>query len=281
MKKVSINKSVACGNGPLMIIAGPCSMESEALVMHVAETMKKITSKFKLPYVFKSSFDKANRTSIKSWRGPGLEEGLKLLEKVKKELEVPVLTDIHEISQVKSAGEVCDVLQIPAFLCRQTDLLIAAAETGKTVNVKKGQFLAPWDMKNIVEKLVEAGSEKILLTERGASFGYNTLVVDMTSFPIMRQYGYPVIFDATHSVQQPGGLGNATGGKREMIPHLMRAAVAAGVDGIFMEVHPDPAKGLSDAATMLPLDKVEKMLELIQKINELVEPIKTGIDTRE
>lgn len=281
MKKVSINKSVACGNGPLMIIAGPCSMESEALVMHVAETMKKITSKFKLPYVFKSSFDKANRTSIKSWRGPGLEEGLKLLEKVKKELEVPVLTDIHEISQVKSAGEVCDVLQIPAFLCRQTDLLIAAAETGKTVNVKKGQFLAPWDMKNIVEKLVEAGSEKILLTERGASFGYNTLVVDMTSFPIMRQYGYPVIFDATHSVQQPGGLGNATGGKREMIPHLMRAAVAAAVDGIFMEVHPDPAKGLSDAATMLPLDKVEKMLELIQKINELVEPIKTGIDTRE
>ncbi len=281
MKKVSINKSVACGNGPLMIIAGPCSMESEALVMHVAETMKKITSKFKLPYVFKSSFDKANRTSIKSWRGPGLEEGLKLLEKVKKELEVPVLTDIHEISQVKSAGEICDVLQIPAFLCRQTDLLIAAAETGKTVNVKKGQFLAPWDMKNIVEKLVEAGSEKILLTERGASFGYNTLVVDMTSFPIMRQYGYPVIFDSTHSVQQPGGLGNATGGKREMIPHLMRAAVAAGVDGIFMEVHPDPAKGLSDAATMLPLDKVEKMLELIQKINELVEPIKTGIDTRE
>lgn len=274
MKKVLINKSVACGNGPLMIIAGPCSMESEALVLQVAETMKKITSKFNLPYVFKSSFDKANRTSIKSWRGPGLEEGLKLLEKVKKEFEIPVLTDIHEISQVKAVGQVCDVLQIPAFLCRQTDLLIAAAETGKTVNVKKGQFLAPWDMKNIVEKLVEAGSDKILLTERGASFGYNTLIVDMTSFPIMRKFGYPVIFDATHSVQQPGGLGNATGGKREMIPHLMRAAVATGVDGIFMEVHPDPAKGLSDAATMLPLDKVEKMLELVQKINDLVEPSK-------
>ncbi len=274
MKKVLINKSVACGNGPLMIIAGPCSMESEALVLQVAETMKKITSKLNLPYVFKSSFDKANRTSIKSWRGPGLEEGLKLLEKVKKEFEIPVLTDIHEISQVKAVGQVCDVLQIPAFLCRQTDLLIAAAETGKTVNVKKGQFLAPWDMKNIVEKLVEAGSDKILLTERGASFGYNTLIVDMTSFPIMRQFGYPVIFDATHSVQQPGGLGNATGGKREMIPHLMRAAVATGVDGIFMEVHPDPAKGLSDAATMLPLDKVEKMLELVQKINDLVEPSK-------
>lgn len=274
MKKVSINNSVACGNGPLMIIAGPCSMESEALVMQVAETMKTITNKLKLPYVFKSSFDKANRTSIKSWRGPGLEEGLKLLEKVKKEFDVPVLTDIHEISQVKAVGQVCDVLQIPAFLCRQTDLLVAAAETGKTVNVKKGQFLAPWDMKNIVEKLIEAGTEKILLTERGASFGYNTLIVDMTSFPIMRQFGYPVIFDATHSVQQPGGLGNATGGKREMIPHLMRAAVAAGIDGIFMEVHPDPAKGLSDAATMLPLDKVENMLELIQKINAMVEPIK-------
>lgn len=274
MKKVLINKSVTCGNGPLMIIAGPCSMESEALVLQVAETMKKITSKLNLPYVFKSSFDKANRTSIKSWRGPGLEEGLKLLEKVKREFDVPVLTDIHEISQVKAAGQVCDVLQIPAFLCRQTDLLIAAAETGKTVNVKKGQFLAPWDMKNIVEKLVEAGSDKILLTERGASFGYNTLVVDMTSFPIMRQFGYPVIFDATHSVQQPGGLGNSTGGKREMIPHLMRAAVATGVDGIFMEVHPDPAKGLSDAATMLPLDKVEKMLELVQKINDLVGPFK-------
>jgi 2-dehydro-3-deoxyphosphooctonate aldolase (KDO 8-P synthase) len=274
MKTVSIRKNISCGNGPLLIIAGPCSMESEALVMQVAETMKKITSKFKLPYVFKSSFDKANRTSIKSWRGPGLDEGLKLLEKVKKELDIPVLTDIHEISQVKAAGEVCDVLQIPAFLCRQTDLLIAAAETGKTVNVKKGQFLAPWDMKNIVDKLKEAGSEKILLTERGASFGYNTLVVDMTSFPIMRQFGYSVIFDATHSVQQPGGLGNATGGKREMIPHLMRAAVAAGIDGIFMEVHPDPTKGLSDAATMLPLDKVESMIELVQKINGLVESCK-------
>lgn len=274
MKTVTIRKNISCGNGPLLIIAGPCSMESEVLVMQVAETMKKITSKFKLPYVFKSSFDKANRTSIKSWRGPGLDEGLKLLEKVKKEFDIPVLTDIHEISQVKAAGEVCDVLQIPAFLCRQTDLLVAAAETGKTVNVKKGQFLAPWDMKNIVEKLKEAGSEKILLTERGASFGYNTLVVDMTSFPIMRQFGYPVIFDATHSVQQPGGLGNATGGKREMIPHLMRAAVAAGIDGIFMEVHPDPAKGLSDAATMLPLDKVEGMIELVQKINGLVENCK-------
>lgn len=275
MKTVTIRKNISCGNGPLLIIAGPCSMESEALVMQVAETMKKITSKFKLPYVFKSSFDKANRTSIKSWRGPGLDEGLKLLEKVKKEFDIPVLTDIHEISQVKAAGEVCDVLQIPAFLCRQTDLLVAAAETGKTVNVKKGQFLAPWDMKNIVEKIKEAGSEKILLTERGASFGYNTLVVDMTSFPIMRQFGYPVIFDATHSVQQPGGLGNATGGKREMIPHLMRAAVAAGIDGIFMEVHPDPAKGLSDAATMLPLDKVEGMIELVQKINGLVENCKS------
>ena len=274
MKTVTIRKNISCGNGPLLIIAGPCSMESEALVMQVAETMKKITGKFKLPYVFKSSFDKANRTSIKSWRGPGLDEGLKLLEKVKKEFDIPVLTDIHEISQVKAAGEVCDVLQIPAFLCRQTDLLVAAAETGKTVNVKKGQFLAPWDMKNIVEKIKEAGSEKILLTERGASFGYNTLVVDMTSFPIMRQFGYPVIFDATHSVQQPGGLGNATGGKREMIPHLMRAAVAAGIDGIFMEVHPDPAKGLSDAATMLPLDKVEGMIELVQKINGLVESCK-------
>ena len=274
MKTVSVRKTVSCGNGPLMIIAGPCSMESEALVMQIAETMKKITTKLKLPYVFKSSFDKANRTSIKSWRGPGLDEGLKLLEKVKKEFDIPVLTDIHEISQVKAVGEVCDVLQIPAFLCRQTDLLIAAAETGKVVNVKKGQFLAPWDMKNIVDKLKEAGSEKILLTERGASFGYNTLIVDMTSFPIMRQFGYPVIFDATHSVQQPGGLGNATGGKREMIPHLMRAAVAAGVDGIFMEVHPEPAKGLSDAATMLPLDKVEGMLELVQKINALVEPCK-------
>lgn len=274
MNPVQIYKNVNCGNGPLLIIAGPCSIESEELVMQVAETMKNITSKLGLPFVFKSSFDKANRTSIKSWRGPGIDKGLKILEKIKKQFDVPILTDIHEIEHAKIAASVCDVLQIPAFLCRQTDLLVAAAETGKVVNVKKGQFLAPWDMKNIVDKLKEAGTNKILLTERGASFGYNTLIVDMTSLPIMRSFGSPVIFDATHSVQQPGGLGSATGGKREMIPHLLRAAVAAGVDGIFMEVHPEPSKGLSDAATMLPLSQVEGILTMAKNLNALVETIK-------
>ncbi|PCJ60023.1 MAG: 3-deoxy-8-phosphooctulonate synthase [Planctomycetota bacterium] len=271
MKEIEISSNVKCGNGnPLLIIAGPCSIESEELVMNVAEKMKTITEKLNLPFVFKSSFDKANRTSINSWRGPGLEKGLKILEKVKKTFDVPVLTDIHETSQAEAIGDVCDIIQIPAFLCRQTDLLVAAAKTGKIVNIKKGQFLAPWDMKNAVTKIEETGSEKCMLTERGTSFGYNTLVVDMSSLPVMRSFGYPVIMDTTHCVQQPGGQGTITGGKREMIPYLMRAAVATGVDGLFLEVHPEPEKGLSDSTTMLHLDGVEDLLKMAKDIDTLI-----------
>lgn len=271
MKEIEVSPKVKCGGeNPLLIIAGPCSIESEDLVMKIAEKMKAITEKLKLPFVFKSSFDKANRTSINSWRGPGLEDGLKILEKVKTTFDVPILTDIHEASQANAIAQVCDIIQIPAFLCRQTDLLVAAAKTNKIVNIKKGQFLAPWDMKNAVTKIEEAGSQKCMLTERGTSFGYNTLVVDMTSLPIMRSFGYPVIMDTTHCVQQPGGQGTITGGKREMIPYLMRAAVATGVDGLFLEVHPEPEKGLSDSTTMLHLDGVEELLKMAKDIDAII-----------
>lgn len=269
MNYVQVNQKITVGNGSLTIFAGPCSLESEAIVMQTAEKMVQITQELGLPYVFKSSFDKANRSSINSWRGPGIKEGLKLLKKVKAEFDVPLLTDIHSPEQASEAAEVCDVLQIPAFLCRQTDLIIAAAKTGRVIKVKKGQFLAPWDMKNVIQKCEEVGNKKILLTERGTSFGYNTLVVDMTALPIMRKLGYPVVIDATHCVQQPGGLGQITGGKREMIPYLMRAAVATGVDGIFLETHPEPNKGLSDAATMLPLNEVKSLLKTALEIHKI------------
>lgn len=249
-------------NLPLTLIGGPCVIESLDLCREVAQEAQRITRELGVNYIFKASFDKANRTSGSSFRGQGLEQGLEVLSAIRTEFGVPVLTDVHESWQCAPVAEVCDVLQIPAFLCRQTDLLLAAAHTGKVVNVKKGQFLAPWDMSNIVRKIEETGNHNLLLTERGVSFGYNTLVVDMTSLPQMRSLGYPVVFDGTHSVQKPGGGagGTSSGGQREFIPHLTRAAVAAGVDALFLEIHPDPAKGLSDAATMLPLAELPALL---------------------
>ena len=262
------NYKIGTGN-PLAIIAGPCVIESLDLCRTVAAEASAVCRDLGLSYIFKASFDKANRSSGSSFRGQGMEAGLEVLATIKREFNVPVLTDIHESWQAKPVAEVVDVLQIPAFLSRQTDLLLAAAETGRVVNVKKGQFLAPWDLKNIVDKVVAAGNSRLMLTERGASFGYNTLVVDMRSLPAMRSYGYPVVFDATHSVQQPGGLGNASGGQREYIPHLMRAAVAAGVDALFLEVHPEPEKALSDAATMLQLANLRGLLEQAVAIDKI------------
>jgi 2-dehydro-3-deoxyphosphooctonate aldolase (KDO 8-P synthase) len=271
MTEVALNDYKIGGTGnPLAIIAGPCVIESLDLCRMVAGEASKVCGELGLPYIFKASFDKANRSSGGSFRGEGMEKGLEVLAAIKAEFNVPVLTDIHESWQAKPVSEVVDVLQIPAFLCRQTDLLIAAAETGRVVNVKKGQFLAPWDMKNIVDKVVAAGNQRLMLTERGASFGYNTLVVDMRSLPIMRGFGYPVVFDATHSVQQPGGLGTASGGQREYIPHLMRAAVAAGVDALFLEIHPEPEKALSDAATMLRLSDFRGLLQQAVAIDKIV-----------
>ena len=252
------------------LIAGPCVIESEENVMLVAKKIKEITDELDIPFVFKSSFDKANRTSINSFRGPGLEEGLRILNKVKTELNLNVTTDIHEPYQAKEVAKVVDIIQIPAFLCRQTDLLVAAAKTGKTVNVKKAQFLAPWDMKNVVGKLEESGNRDIMLCERGTSFGYNNLVVDMTGLVEMKKFGYPVVFDATHSVQKPGGKGNCTGGNREYVEYLAKAAIAVGADAIFMEVHPDPDNALSDGPNMVKLDELEEILVKLKKVYQAV-----------
>ncbi len=258
------------GGGELSFILGPCVVESYEHASMMARSIKEICEKVGVGFVYKSSFDKANRSSIESFRGDGMEFGLDVLRQVKDELGVPVITDIHEPWQVEKSAEVADILQIPAFLCRQTDLLIAAAKSGRAVNVKKGQFLAPWDAKNIVEKLEAAGSEKILLTERGASFGYNNLVVDLRSFPIMRSFGVPVVFDVTHSLQLPGGLGKATGGQAEYIEHFARAGVACGVDAVFMEVHNDPTVAPSDGPNQLPLSRLEDLLRKLKKIHQLV-----------
>lgn len=254
------NFEVGAGN-PLVLLAGPCVLESYERSLYIGKTIKEITSRLGIPYVFKASFDKANRSSYNGYRGPGLEKGLKWLQSIKDELNVPVVTDIHNETQVEPVSKVVDVLQIPAFLSRQTDLLYTAAKSGCVVNVKKGQFLAPADMKNVVKKLEEAGSEKILLTERGASFGYNNLVVDMRSFPIMRSTGYPVIFDATHSVQLPGGAGTSSAGNREYVEFLARGAAGVGVDGFFMEVHDNPEEALCDGPNMVYLDKLEDLLD--------------------
>ncbi len=262
--------TVTFGDGRLSFILGPCVVESLEHALFMAQEINDICKHVGVDFVYKSSFDKANRSSIESFRGGGMEFGLEVLAQVKDEIGVPVITDIHEPWQAEKAAAVADVLQIPAFLCRQTDLLIAAAKTGKAVNVKKGQFLAPWDAKNIVEKLQEAGCEKILLTERGASFGYNNLVVDMRSFPIMRSFGVPVVFDVTHSLQLPGGLGKATGGQAEYIEHFARAGVACGVDAVFMEVHDNPEKAPSDGPNQLPLARLEKLLTKLKAIHELV-----------
>ncbi|MGI9055636.1 MAG: 3-deoxy-8-phosphooctulonate synthase [Pyrinomonadaceae bacterium] len=262
--------NVTFGDGRLAFILGPCVVESSQHALFMAQEINDICKTVGVDFVYKSSFDKANRSSIESFRGGGMEFGLEILAQVKKEIGVPVITDVHETWQVEKTAEVADILQIPAFLCRQTDLLVESAKSGRAVNVKKGQFLAPWDAKNIVEKLQQAGSEKILLTERGASFGYNNLVVDLRSFPIMRSFGVPVVFDVTHSLQLPGGLGKATDGQAEYIEHFARAGVACGVDAVFMEVHDNPAKAPSDGPNQLPLNRLEKLLKKLKAIHELV-----------
>jgi 2-dehydro-3-deoxyphosphooctonate aldolase (KDO 8-P synthase) len=258
---------------PLFLIAGPCVIESEAMIMKVAETLKALTEKLEIPYIFKASFDKANRTSAAAPRGPGMSEGLRILEKVKNELELPVLTDVHESTPIDEVASVVDVLQTPAFLVRQTDFMQRVAAAGKPVNVKKGQFLAPWDMAQVVEKCRAVGNEHILLCERGVSFGYNTLVSDMRGIPVMRETGCPVVFDATHSVQQPGGQGSSSGGQRQMVPVLARAAVAVGVAGVFMEIHPDPDKAFSDGPNQWQLHRAEEMLTILKSIDEVAKSV--------
>ena len=255
---------------PLALIAGPCVIESADSALRHAAALKSIADRVGVPYVFKSSYDKANRTSLGSFRGPGVDEGLKILAQVRHEVGVPVLTDVHEIEQIAPAAEAVDVLQIPAFLCRQTDFVVAVARAGKVVNVKKGQFLAPWDVKNIVEKIVSTGNEQVTVTERGASFGYNNLVSDMRSLVVLGDMGYPVVFDATHSLQQPGGLGKVSGGDRQYIPALARAAAAVGVDALFMEVHEDPDRALSDGPNSLALKDLEQLLARVKEIDALV-----------
>ena len=275
-----LNKIVKCGKlsisntSQFTLIAGPCQLENERHAINVAEKLKEITEEHKIGLIYKTSFDKANRTSIKGKRGVGLENSLPVFDKIRKNLNIPVLTDIHTIEQCQVVSKHVDILQIPAFLCRQTDLLVAAAKTGKIINVKKGQFLAPWDMINVTKKIEESGNNNILVTERGVSFGYNTLVSDMRSIPIMAKNGYPVVFDATHSVQQPGGMGDKSGGQREFVEYLARAAVAVGVAAVFMETHPDPDNAPSDGPTMVPLSKMSNLLKQLVEIDKLVKNVK-------
>ena len=270
------NKLVKCGKlnisnqSTFTLIAGPCQLESEKHALDVSTELKKITDKLGIGLIYKTSFDKANRTSLKGKRGAGLEKSLPVFDKIRKEVGIPVLTDVHTSEQCEIVAKHVDVLQIPAFLCRQTDLLIAAAKTGKVINVKKGQFLAPWDMVNVTKKIEDSGNKNILVTERGASFGYNTLVSDMRSLPIMAKNGYPVVFDATHSVQQPGGMGDKSGGQREFVEHLARAAIAVGVAAVFMETHPDPDNAPSDGPNMVPLSKMPGLLNQLVKIDKLI-----------
>ena len=271
-----LNKLIKCGKlsisntCPFILIAGPCQLENEKHALDVATELKKITEKLGVGLIYKTSFDKANRTSLKGKRGSGLEKSLPVFDKIRKDVGIPVLTDVHTVEQCSIVSQHVDVLQIPAFLCRQTDLLIAAAKTGKVINVKKGQFLAPWDMVNVTKKIEDSGNKNILVTERGASFGYNTLVSDMRSLPIMAKNGYPVVFDATHSVQQPGGMGDKTGGQREFVEHLARAAIAVGVAAVFIETHPDPDNAPSDGPNMVPLSKMPSLLEQLVEIDKLV-----------
>tara|TARA_Y100000590_G_scaffold244371_1_gene274636 strand:+ start:3337 stop:4164 length:828 start_codon:yes stop_codon:yes gene_type:complete len=269
-KVIKCNGFEISNNKKISLIAGPCQLESEQHALDIAGKIKEISTKYNINFIYKTSFDKANRTSIKGKRGVGLDKSLPVFDKIKKEIKVPVLTDIHNEEQCSIVSNHVDVLQIPAFLCRQTDLLVAAAKTNKIINVKKGQFLAPWDMVNVTKKISESGNEKILVTERGASFGYNTLVSDMRSLPIMAQNGYPVVFDATHSVQQPGGMGEKSGGQREFVEYLSRAAVAVGVAAIFLETHQDPDNAPSDGPNMVPLNKLDKLINQIVEIDNLV-----------
>lgn len=269
-REISLGSLRLGGANPLFLIAGPCVIESEEHARMMAERIAKIAGDAGVPYIFKASYDKANRSSVKAYRGPGLTEGLRVLGKIKADLRLPILTDIHEASQAAPAAEVADILQIPAFLARQTDLLIAAAKTGRIVNIKKAQFLSPWDMSNVAEKVASSGNHNIILTERGASFGYNNLVVDMRTFPVLQKLGYPVVYDVTHSVQIPGGLGNASGGQPEFIETLARAGVAAGVDGLFLETHDNPAAALSDGPNALPLAQLPQLLSRIKELATLV-----------
>jgi len=269
-KIVKCNKIIISNSEKFTLIAGPCQLESEEHALDVAAKLKEITQKLNINFIYKTSFDKANRTSLKGKRGAGLDKSLPVFDKIRKDLEIPVLTDIHSIDQCAIVSKHVDVLQIPAFLCRQTDLLVAAAKTGKIINVKKGQFLAPWDMANVVKKIEDSGNKNILVTERGASFGYNTLVSDMRSIPIMAKNGYPVVFDATHSVQQPGGMGDKSGGQREFVEYLARAAVAVGVAAVFIETHPDPDNAPSDGPNMVPLSELPNLLKQLIQIDKLV-----------
>jgi 2-dehydro-3-deoxyphosphooctonate aldolase (KDO 8-P synthase) len=269
VREISVGSTVFGGDRPLVLIAGPCAIEDEALTLRIAGFLKKLAADLGIGLVFKASYDKANRTSVTSFRGPGMAEGLRILARVKAEFDLPVISDIHDLSQVAPAAEVLDIIQIPAFLCRQTDLLVAAGETGKVINIKKGQFMAPWDMGNTVGKVESTGNDKILLTERGDSFGYNNLLTDMRSLVIMRETGYPVVFDATHSVQLPGGAGASSGGQRQYVGALSRAATATGIDGLFWEVHENPEKALCDGPNSLPLQDLRGMLEPILAIDAI------------
>ena len=269
-QKVKCSNFEISNNEPFTLIAGPCQLENEEHALKISSELKKITSELDINFIYKTSFDKANRTSLKGKRGLGLEKSLSIFDKIRKEIGVPVLTDVHTVEQCSIVAKHVDVLQIPAFLCRQTDLLIAAAKTKKIINVKKGQFLAPWDMANVVKKIEDSGNKNILITERGASFGYNTLVSDMRALPIMSKFGFPIVFDATHSVQQPGGMGDKSGGQREFVPYLARAAIAVGVGAIFMETHEDPDNAPSDGPNMVPLNEVKNLLKKLTEIDKIV-----------
>jgi 2-dehydro-3-deoxyphosphooctonate aldolase (KDO 8-P synthase) len=271
MKCVTVKDVLIGPSQPLAMICGPCVIESEDHTLFCAEQLREIFSHYNIRLIFKASYDKANRSSVHSFRGPGIEEGLRILQRVQSEFDLPLLTDVHTPEEAKQAATVCDMIQIPAFLSRQTDLILAAAETGAAVNVKKGQFLSPWEMKNVVEKLLSTGNENILLTDRGTSFGYNNLVSDFRSIPIMQGFGFPVCFDATHSVQLPGGLGQVTGGQREFIPTLAKAAVAVGCNALFLEAHSNPAEAKSDAATILSFDELKKLLPVLEKLYDVVQ----------
>ncbi len=270
MNEVRVGK-IRIGKGnPLALIAGPCVIESEEIILTTAKKLKEICDRLGISLIFKSSYDKANRTSGSSFRGPGIDQGLKILSDVRKKFSIPVMSDVHSVDEVRPASEVLDALQIPAFLCRQTDLILSSSRTGKPVNVKKGQFLAPWDVKNIIEKFTSTGNQNLLITERGTSFGYNNLIVDFRGLPVIRSLGYPLLFDVTHSLQLPGGQGSSSGGQREFAPPLARAAVATGVDGLFVEVHPDPTQALSDASVTIPLHEIEGLLQQTKTIHDIL-----------
>jgi 2-dehydro-3-deoxyphosphooctonate aldolase (KDO 8-P synthase) len=268
--RVKVGNLMVGGNGPLFLISGPCVIENKEMILKVARFLKGLAQRVKIPIIFKSSYDKANRTSIDSFRGPGLNEGLEILKEVKDATGLPVLSDIHQVSEIEKAAEILDIIQIPAFLCRQTDLILEAAGTHLPINIKKGQFLSPWDMEQVVLKAISRGNNSILLTERGTSFGYNNLIVDMRSISVMKDFGYPVVFDATHGIQLPGGQGKSSGGQREFAAPLARAAIAAGADGIFLEIHPDPDSALSDGPNSLPFEQVESLLVVLKEIHRIV-----------